>query len=101
MALSLGCLITSGCASLSYEKEWFPADHVRVLHSERHCKDVDQPGEAGFPNADLVAFFDIGHGHFVATKAGWEATARQLAAELDSDVSLIMPCDGNRSSLYA
>lgn len=100
--LGFACASISGCASLGYEKELFATDHVRVVHSERHCKDVEQSGQSEVPNADLVSSGLNGLGYFVATKTAWEVFARQLAAELDADVSLVRPCDGKiRAFRYA
>ena len=92
--LGFACASISGCASLAYEKELFATDHVRVVHSERHCRDVEQSGQSEVLNADLVLSRVDGIGYFVATKTAWEVRARQLAAELDADVSLVRPCDG-------
>lgn len=93
--LGLACASISGCASLQgYETDRFATDHVRVIHSERHCKDVEQSGQPEVANADLVLSGVRGIGYFVATKTAWEVLARQLAAELDADVSLVRPCDG-------
>ena len=97
--LGFACASISGCVSLAYETEMFATDHVRVVHSERHCKDVEQPVGSEVPNADLVLSRVDGIGYFVATKTAWEVRARQIAAELDADISLVRPCDGNEGGL--
>lgn len=94
LAMVIVCATMLGCLRQTYEKELFAIDHVRVVHSERHCKDAEQSTGAGFPNADLVFSRVDGLGYFVATKTAWETRARQLAAELDADISLISPCEG-------
>lgn len=99
LALILACAAISGCVSLAYEKEQFASEHVRVVHSERHCNEVDQSATPPFPNADSVGSMDIGLGRFVATRTAWEVLARQLAIERDGDLSLIMPCDGEGRAL--
>jgi hypothetical protein len=88
----------SGCASL-YENEWFAADHVRVIHSEepkRHCNDSKQSVQSEVPNANHILSMVRGIGRLAATKTVWEIEARQLAAELDADIALVRPCDGER-----
>ena len=101
LILGLLCATVSGCVSLGYERELFPSDNVRVIHSEKHCKDVGQSVSTQFPNADRIEIFDIGIGLLVATRTAWEVIARQLAAELDADLSLVRPCDGEDSFQYA
>lgn len=83
---------------MQYEDDRFANDHVRVVHSERHCNKLPQSGQAEVANADLVFSEVHGLGYLVATKTAWEVRARQLAAERDADVSLVRPCDGERGS---
>ena len=92
--LSFACASISGCASHAYEKELFATGHVRVVHSEQHCEDIEQSDGFEVPNADLVLSRVDGIGYYVATKTAWEVRARQLAAELDADISRVRPCDG-------
>jgi len=94
MILGLACAMISGCASLGYERELFPSDNIRVIHSERHCKVLDQTVTTPFPKADHIETIEYGIGRFVATRTAWEVIARQLAIELDADLALIRPCDG-------
>ncbi len=89
-------MIMSSCA-LGY-REWFPANNIHVIHSELHCRDADQPVTTQFPNSDLVYTENWGIGLFVASRKNWEIIGRQLAAEMDGDISLIRPCDGQGSS---
>ena len=89
----------SACASQAYEKELFATDHVRVVRSETHCKDLEPSDRSELPGADLVLLRVDGIGYFVATRTAWEIRARQLAAELDADLALIRPCDGERGGL--
>ncbi len=96
--LCFACASISGCLSMGYEEDRFATGHVRVVHSERHCKDVDQSAGSEVPNADLVVSEVNGLGYFVATKTAWEVSARQLAAERDGDISLVRPCDGKRGA---
>ncbi|MCF7981580.1 MAG: hypothetical protein K9K86_06315 [Pseudomonadales bacterium] len=101
VVLGFAFVSLSGCASLGYEKALFATDYVRVVHSERHCKDVEQSTGAEVPNADLVLSRVDGLGYFVATKTAWEVRARQLAAELDADISLVRPCGREGGLQYA
>lgn len=93
VTLGFVCLSISGCLSFAYEKDLFAIDHVRIVYSERHCKAAGQSIGPEVPNADLVLSEVHGLGYFVATKTAWEVHARQLAAELDGDISLVRPCD--------
>lgn len=97
LIVGLMCVAVSGCTSSAYERERFTSDYVRVVHSSEHCKDVDRAPTTEFQKADLVRISDHGIGRFVATRTGWEVIARQLAAELDADLALVRPCDGEYS----
>ncbi len=92
--LGFTCASLSSCALLGYERDTFATDHVRVIHSERHCKAAEQSVGGEVPDAELVLSGVHGLGYLVATKTAWEVLARQLAAELDGDISLVRPCDG-------
>lgn len=98
LILGLVCTMMSGCETLGEtlgQKELVPPDHVRLMHSERHCRDVDKAAESPFPNADHVESAVMGLSLLLSLSGSeWEWTARQLAVERDADLSLIRPCDG-------
>ena len=94
LILVLVCAVLSGCASLSgNEVDRFATGHVRVVHEEKNCKDVDQSAATSLPNADRIESIDFGLGRFTS-KVSWEVLAREVATELDADIALIRPCDG-------
>ena len=81
------------------EREWFASEYVRVLHSDRHCKDVDQTVASSFVDADLVETATIGIGRLVAKNTDWGVIARSMAFERDGDLASVRPCDGNSSTM--
>lgn len=100
------CLMMSGCQWAGPksvgQKELVPPDHVRLVHSERHCSDVDKAAESPFPGADHVESAVIGKSIFLSLSGSeWAWTARQLAVERDSDLSLIRACDGEGPFKFA
>lgn len=86
-------MTVSGCA-LWADKERFPSGYVRVIHTEQHCKEVDRSMATQLPGADRVASADWGIGRLGPTRSNWEILARQLATELDADIAVVRPCDG-------
>jgi hypothetical protein len=98
LILALVCALLSGCGMLA-EREWFASEYVRVVHSDRHCKDVDQSAASPFVNADLVESATIGIGGLGDKRADWEVIARSISFERDGDLALVRPCDGNHSSM--
>ena len=97
VAVASGFAFTSlaGCGTLSgYETEWFAPADVRVIHSQRHCKDAAAPVEQEIADAELVLSRVEGLGSLVATRRAWELQARQLATELDADIAVVRPCEG-------
>lgn len=86
----------SGCQSVG-QKQLIPPDHVRLVHSELHCRDVDRAEAATSPflNADHVETAAFGKSVLLSLYGSeWEWQARQVAVERDADLSLIRPCDG-------
>lgn len=98
LILASACALLLGCGMLA-EREWFASEYVRVVHSDRHCKVVDFPGEPPFANADLVESATIGIGGLGDKRADWEVIARSIAFERDGDLALVRPCDGDPSSM--
>jgi hypothetical protein len=90
--------LLSGCGMLA-EREWFASEYVRVVHSDRYCKDVDRSEAPPFANADLVESATIGIGGLGDKRADWEVVARSIAFERDGDLALVRPCDGNHSPM--
>jgi len=106
LILGLVCPMMSGCESVGPktvgQKELVPPDHVRLVHSELHCRDVDKAATPPFVNADHVETTVWGASVFLSlygSEWGWKA--RQLAVERDADLSLIRPCDGEGSFKFA
>ena len=93
LVLGCVCLLHAGCATL-YEKEWFATADVRVIHSERHCRDSATPAGSETAGAERVLSQDRGIGRLAASRTSWEVLARQLATENDGDRAVIRPCDG-------
>jgi len=83
---------TPGCSFLGY-KEWFPSNNIRVIYTEQQCRDVDESATTRFENADHIYTTNWGISRFYSTNENWDIIARQLAAELDGDLTLISPCD--------
>lgn len=101
LILGLVCTTMAGCQTVG-QRELIPPDHVRLVHSERHCSDMDKAAESPFPGADHVESAVMGKSVFLSLSGSeWEWTARQLAVERDADLSLIRPCDGEGSFKYA
>lgn len=90
LILVLICALLSGCGMLA-EREWFASEYVRVVHSDRHCKDVDQTVASPFVNADLVETATIGIGALGAKSTDWEVIARSIAFERDGDLASVRP----------
>jgi len=105
LILGLACTMMSGCQTLGQtvgQKELVPPDHVRLMHSERHCRDVDKSAASPFPNADHVETALMGASLLLRLSGSeWEWKARQLAVERDADLSLMRPCDGGESASSA
>jgi len=95
----------SGCESLGKtvgQKELVPPDHVRLMHSERHCRETDISAASPFPNADHVESVIYGSSRLLRLSGSeWEWKARQIAVERDADLSLMRPCDGGESASSA
>lgn len=90
-----------GCQTVS-QRELVPPEHVRLMHSDQHCSDVDKAAESPFQDADHVDTAVMGKSVFLGLFGSeWEWTARQLAVERDADLSLIRPCDGEDFFKYA
>ena len=98
LILALASALLSGCGILA-EREWFASEYVRVLHSDRHCKDVDRSLTPPIANVDLVESATIGIGGLGDKRADWEVIARSIAFERDGDLALVRPCDGDPSSM--
>lgn len=97
--LGLVCATLSGCAVLvGDEVNRFSTGHVRVIHSEKSCKEDDPLAANLLPNADRIESIDFGIGRF-SSKASWEVLAREVATERDADIALIRPCDGENWGL--
>jgi hypothetical protein len=92
--LASAIAMLSGCGMLA-QQEWFASEYVRVVHSDRHCKDLDESAAPPFGDADLVESALIGEG--ILSGADWEAIARSIAFERDGDLAVVKPCNGNRS----
>lgn len=106
LILGLVCLMMSGCESVGPktvgQKELVPPDHVRIVYSDLHCRDVDKAASSPFINADHVESIVWGASALLSLHGSeWEWKARQLAVERDADLSLIRPCDGERFFKYA
>jgi hypothetical protein len=99
VTLGLVCASLSGCGALqaSYETEHFATDDVRVVYSTAHsdwrCVDLEWSVESEVSNADRVTSSVDGLGTSVATVTAWTIKARQLAAELDGDISYVRLCE--------
>ena len=92
--LSLVYSMMSGCETVG-QKLLVPPDHVRLVHSELHCREADKVDPSPFVNADQVESAVIGASVLLSLHGSeWEWKARQLAVERDADLSLIRPCDG-------
>ncbi len=103
LILALVCSMMSGCQSVG-RKQLVPPDHVRLLHSDLHCRNADKEGAAASPfvNADQVESAIFGASVLLSLYGSeWEWNARQLAVERDADLSLIRPCDGEGSFKFA
>jgi len=100
--LMLGLLFAqiSGCGLLA-ERERFASEYVRVVHSDRHCKDVEQSVALPFVNTDLVDSVVIGLAGPGDLRTDWEVIARSVAFERDGDIAIIRPCDGADQFKYA